>query len=382
MKEPRLLSAGPPAGPPIPLRLDFFEQQGGQEKTEKATPKKRQKARDEGQVAKSQEVSTAAMLIGGFSALLLFGGFIMQSILDLVTYSFGLVSVLREDFNTTYIARHVAWGFGRILLIAMPIMFVTAVAGVIVNAFQVGWNPTTKPLRPKFSKLNPIKGFKKIFGLQALVNFAKSMLKLTLVGVVVYVIITGESEMLVQLFDIPFGDAVGYIAALMIRIGITIGVLYVFIALFDWSYTKWKHEKDIKMSKQEVKEEWKQMEGNPQVKGKIRQKMREISMRRMMQGLPQADVIITNPTHYAVALKYDMFGMGGAPVLVAKGVDFMAKRIREAGAEHEIPIVENPPLARAIYDGVELEQEIPPELYVAVAEIMAYEFKLKNKVVA
>ena len=366
----------------VPLRLDFFEQQGGQEKTEKATPKKRKKARDEGQVAKSQEVSTATQLIVGFSALFIFGGLILSNILDLITHGFGLISVLQADFNPVYIAQHVAWGFGRIILIALPVFFFVVLASVIVNLFQVGWNPTHKPLKPKFSKLNPIKGFKKIFGLQALVNFAKSMLKLVLVGVVVYVIISGEAGMLAALFDVSFTEAVSYIAGLMIRIGITIGVLYIFIALFDWAYTKWKHEKDIRMSKHEVKEEWKQMEGNPLIKGKIRQKMREVSMRRMMQGLPQADVIITNPTHYAVALKYDMFAMGGAPVLVAKGVDFMAKRIREAGIEHDIPIVENPPLARAIYDDVDLEQEIPEELYVAVAEIMAYVFKLKNRVAA
>ena len=376
------LMAGRKTSGLVPLRLDFFEQQGAQEKTEKATPKKRKKARDEGQVAKSQEVSTAAMLIVGFSALFIFGGLILGMLLDLLSHAFSLVPVLREDFNTVYIARHVAWGFGRIILIALPIFFVTALVSVIINIFQVGWNPTLKPLRPKFSKLNPIKGFKKIFGLQALVNFAKSMLKLILVGVVVYVILMGEANIIPALFDVPFSDAIGYIAALLIRIGITIGVLYVFIAIFDWSYMKWKHEKDLKMSKQEVKDEWKQMEGNPQIKGKIRQKMREVSMRRMMQGLPQADVIITNPTHYAVALKYDMLGLGGAPVLIAKGVDFMAKRIRETAIEYDIPIVENPPLARALYDDVDLEQEIPEELYVAVAEIMAYVFKLKNRVVA
>ena len=374
------LMAGRKANNLIPLRLDFFE--GGQEKTEKATPKKRQKARDEGQVAKSQEVSTAAMLIFGFSALSIFGGMIMGMLLDLLNYGFGLVSVLREDFTQEHIARHVAWGFGRIILIALPIFFITLLVGIIINIWQVGWNPTLKPLRPKFSKLNPIKGFKKIFGLQALVNFAKSLLKLILIGSVVYVLIMNEVDVIPALFDVPFGDALSFIAALMIRVGITIGVLFIFIAILDMAYTKWKHEKDLRMSKHEVKEEWKQMEGNPQIKGKIRQKMREASMRRMMQGLPQADVIITNPTHYAVALKYDMFGLGGAPVLIAKGVDFLAKRIREVAIEHDIPIVENPPLARAIYDDVELEQEIPEELYVAVAEIMAYVFKLKNRSVA
>ena len=365
----------------VPFRLDFFQDGNqAQEKTEKATPKKRQKARDEGQVAKSQEVSTAAMLIVGFSALAIFSGLLLTGILNMFDYAFSFLTDLQNDFDPVFMANLVAWGLGRIILVALPIFFVTTLISVIMNVLQVGWNPTLKPLKPKFSKLNPIKGFKKIFGLQALVNFAKSLLKLTLVGIVVFVIISGEANMIPTLFDVPFGEAISYIGALLIRIGITIGVLYIFIALFDWAYTKWKHEKDIKMSKQEVKEEWKQQEGNPQIKQKIRQKMREVSMRRMMQGLPEADVIITNPTHYAVALKYDMFGLGGAPRLVAKGVDFLAKRIREVGIEHEIPIVENAPLARAIYDDVDLEQEIPEELYVAVAEIMAYVFKLKNRV--
>ena len=363
----------------VPFRLDFF-QESAQEKTEKATPKKRQKARDEGQVAKSQEVSTAAMLIIGFSALAIFSGLLLTGVANMFDHAFSFITDLQDDFNPAFMTGLVAWGLGRIILIALPIFLITTLVSVAMNLLQVGWNPTLKPLKPKFSKLNPIKGFKKIFGLQALVNFAKSLLKLTLVGIVVFVIISGEANMIPTLFDVSFGEAISYIGALLIRIGITIGVLYIFIALFDWAYTKWKHEKDIKMSKQEVKEEWKQQEGHPQVKQKIRQKMREVSMRRMMQGLPEADVIITNPTHYAVALKYDMFGLSGAPRLVAKGVDFMAKRIREVGLEHDIPIVENPPLARAIYDDVDLEQEIPEELYVAVAEIMAYVFKLKNRI--
>ena len=364
---------------PIPFRLDFF-QEGAQEKTEKATPKKRQKARDEGQVAKSQEVSTAAMLIIGFSALAIFSGVLLTGIVNMFDYAFSFLTDLQNDFNPVFMANLVAWGLSRIIMIVLPIFMITTLISVIMNLLQVGWNPTVKPLKPKFSKLNPIKGFKKIFGLQALVNFAKSLLKLTLVGIVVFVIISGEANMIPTLFDVSFGEAIAYIGALLIRIGITIGILYIFIALFDWAYTKWKHEKDIKMSKHEVKEEWKQQEGHPQIKQKIRQKMREVSMRRMMQGLPEADVIITNPTHYAVALKYDMFGLGGAPRLVAKGVDFMAKRIREVAVEHDIPIVENAPLARAIYDDVDLDQEIPEELYVAVAEIMAYVFKLKNRV--
>ena len=361
------------------LNLRFFESSSG-EKTEKATPKKRQKARDEGQVAKSQEVSTAAMLIAGFFALSLFASSILNGILNMFRFNGFLFNPdMVNSFNHVDIARHIAWGLLQVILISLPMFVVTLVIGLALNFLQVGWNPTAKPMKPKFSKLNPIKGFKRIVSMQSLVNFVKSMLKLGAVTAVVYVILVSEMNTIPTILVMPLVEVMAFIGNMVIGIGISIGILYIFIALFDYSFMKWKHEKDIKMTKHEVKEEWKQAEGNPQVKQKIKQKMREVSMRRMMQNVPQADVIITNPTHYAVALKYDMMGMGGAPVLVGKGVDFMAQRIRESGIENDIPIVENPPLARAIYADVDIDQEIPEELYVAVAEIMAYVFKLKNK---
>jgi flagellar biosynthetic protein FlhB len=363
----------------IRLNLSFFNDTG--EKTEKATPKKRKKARDEGQVAKSQEASTAAMLIFGFFSLSFFAGLMLNGILDLFTYHGYFFSPnMLDSLNRHDTARHVAWLLFRIIMISLPMFMVMLVVGLVVNLRQVGWNPTLKPLRPKFSKLNPLKGFKRIFSLQSLVNFVKSMLKLMFVGAVVYYVLASEINVIPMFLDMQFLEAVRYIGDLVITLGISIGVLFILIAVLDYGYTRWKHEKDIKMTKHEVKEEWKQAEGNPQVKAKIKQKMREVSMRRMMKNVPNADVIITNPTHYAVALKYDMKGVGGAPILVGKGVDFLAKRIRETAIENDIPIVENPPLARAIYADVEVDQEIPEELYVAVAEIMAYVFKLKGKV--
>ena len=365
----------------IPLNLSFFDQGGGGgEKTEKATPKKREKARDEGQVAKSQEVTTAAMLIIGFFSLSIFAGGILQGIMALFAFNedFFRIEVLGA-FNNVDIARHVAWGFGQILLIAAPMLFIGLLVGLALNFWQVGWHVTTKPMKPKFSKLNPLKGFKRIISMQSIVNLVKSLLKLLAVGVVVYIVLISEIQNIPMFLNMAFVDVTAYIGSLVISLGLSIGLLYIFIAIFDFAYTKWKHEKDIKMSKHEVKEEHKQMEGNPQIKGKIRQKMREISMRRMMQNVPQADVVITNPTHYAVALKYDMQGKKGAPVLLGKGVDFLAKRIRDTAKENDIPIIENPPLARAIYADVEVDQEIPEELYVAVAEIMAHVFRIRNR---
>ncbi|MCL2456091.1 MAG: flagellar biosynthesis protein FlhB [Defluviitaleaceae bacterium] len=364
---------------PIRLNLQFFNDTG--EKTEKATPKKRKKARNEGQVAKSQEVTTAANLIFGFFALSFFAVLMLNGIIDLFTFHTNFFSPnMLDTLDLNDIAFHIAWMLFRIILISLPMFLVMLVVGVVVNLRQVGWNPTMKPMRPKFSKLNPLKGFKRIFSIQSIVNFVKSMLKLIFVGMVVYYVLASEIKFIPLILDMQFVEAVRYIGNLVVTLGISIGVLFILIAVLDYAYTHWKHEKDIKMTKHEVKEEWKQAEGNPQIKAKIKQKMREVSMRRMMKNVPNADVIITNPTHYAVALKYDMDGMGGAPLLVGKGVDFLAKRIRETALEHDIPIVENPPLARAIYSDVEIDQEIPEELYVAVAEIMAYVFKLKGRV--
>jgi flagellar biosynthetic protein FlhB len=361
------------------LNLRFFDDSSS-EKTEKATAKKRQKTRDEGQVAKSQEVSTAAMLLTGFFSLSIFAPGILSGIRNIFISNGDLFTPdMADTFNSVDMIRYVAFGLGRVILIALPMMLVGLVSGVIMNVLQVGWHPTMKPMKPKFSKLNPLKGFKRIFSLQSVVNLVKSLLKLGAVSTVVYLVLASEINTIPAILNMQLMETVGYIGSLIISLGLSIGAMFILVALFDFAYTKWKHEKDIRMTKHEVKEEWKQMEGNPQIKSKIRQKMREVSMRRMMQNVPNADVIITNPTHYAVALKYDMLGLGGAPVLIGKGVDFMAKRIREAAIENDIPIIENPPLARTLYSKVEIDQEIPEELYVAVAEIMAYVFKLKGR---
>jgi flagellar biosynthetic protein FlhB len=366
----------------IPLNLRFFADSGGSEKTEKATPKKKQKAREEGQVAKSQEVSTAIMLLAGFAALRMFAGTIADGVIGLFDRHLQMIPAGPEQIiEQVSLARHVAWVFGQILLMCAPIFLVALMVGLITNIVQVGWKVTSKPLMPKMSKLNPLKGFKKIVSLQSLMNLLKSLLKLAVIGTVVYIMLRGAiEETLPVLLGMEPGLATVTIGTLVVNMGMAVGALYLFVAALDYGFTRWKHAKDLRMTKHEVKEEYKQMEGNPQIKSKIRQKMREVSMRRMMQGVPKADVIITNPTHYAVALKYDLLGPISAPILVAKGVDFMARRIREVGIEHGVTIVENPPLARAIYNDVEVDKEIPEELYVAVAEIMAYVFQLKNRV--
>ena len=221
--------------------------------------------------------------------------------------------------------------------------------------------------------------FKKIFSMQSVVNLIKSLAKLGVVGLVVFFIIRARIGDIPAMLDMSIMSAAGLIGNMVIDMGLAVGALFILVAIADYAYTKYAHIKKLKMTKQEVKDEYKQMEGDPQIKGKIRQKMREASMRRMMQNVPEADVVITNPTHYAVALRYNNM-TDKAPVVVAKGMDFQAKRIREKAQEHDVMIVENPPLARAIYADVEVGEEIPFEMWEAVVEILAYVFKLKNRV--
>jgi flagellar biosynthetic protein FlhB len=361
----------------LKMNLSFFADDGTGEKTEAATPRKKQKAREEGQVAKSQEVGTAFMLIAGFVALRFFGMYMYTNLTALFSYFFALIANPLDVMNRETIYHVMATMFIRVLFIVAPMLAVAFVVGFITNLIQVGWHPTMKPLTPKLSKLNPIKGFKKIFSTRSLAELAKSLLKLTVVIIVVYNTVRGEIESLAMFMGLEMIQAILYIANLIARVGINVGALYLFIALFDVIYQRSKHAKDLRMSKYELKQEYKDIEGNPLIKSKIRQKMREASMRRMMQDVPGADVVITNPTHFAVALSYKP-EEGTAPKVVAKGVDFLALKIKDIAKLNNVTIVENKPLARTLYATVDIGKEIPPELYATVAEVLAYVYKLKN----
>ncbi len=361
----------------IPLNIHFFD---GEEKTEKATGKKRTDTRKEGQVAKSPEVTTAIMLIIGFASLGMFSGYMMKKLTEIFMYNNAMQREYLEIFEPVFLADYVSYIFGQVFMIVLPIFAVAMIVGFVTNIVQVGWLVTTKPLMPKFSKLNPISGFKRMFSLKAVVELFKSVLKFGLILYIVYSVIKDYIDYLPIVFQFSVAQIMQFGGSIIVKLGVTVGAVYLFIAGLDYAYTKYKHEKDIRMSKQEIKEEYKNIEGNPLIKGQIRQKMREASMRRMMQDLPQADVIITNPTHYAVAIKYEK-DSGKAPIVVAKGVDFLAKKIREVATENEIEIVEDKPLARTLYANVDIGKEIPPELYKAVAEILAYVYKIKDKLV-
>ena len=267
----------------------------------------------------------------------------------------------------------------EILIIVAPIFLIGFLIAFVVDVAQVKWKPTLDPLKPKFSKLNPLKGFKKIFSVNALVELVKSIAKIGLILYICYGFLKDKWPILLNLYDVTLMQALQIAASTVTDLGIRIALFYMFIAFADFAYQKIKFKNDMKMTKQEVKEEYKQQEGDPQIKGKIRQKMRESSMRRMMQELPQADVVITNPTHYAVAIKYDP-DVADAPVVIAKGEDYLAARIREAARENNIEIVENKPLARMLYANVDIGQQVPPELYQAVAEVLAFVYQLQGRI--
>lgn len=365
----------------LSIRLQFFAAEGpGGEKTEEATTKKLEDARKEGQVAKSQELTTALGLMGLFLALKIFVGTIGNDFLSLFHKSYATIStIVMEGFELNTVGVLFQEYMLEVLLIALPVFAIAFVIAFVGNVAQVKWKVTGKPLMPKLSKINPISGFKKIFSLDKVMELIKSILKIVIIIVMAYSMMkdkVGELQLLYQLGNLQ--SAVMLIGDEIINLGIKISAFFLVVGFADLIYQKLKFKKDMRMTKQEIKDEFKQTEGDPQVKGKIKQRMREASQRRMMQRLPEADVVITNPTHFACAIKYDK-DVSSAPVLIAKGADYVAAKIREAAKEHDIPIVENKPLARMLYYNVELEQEIPAELYQMTAEVLAYVYGLKNK---
>lgn len=267
----------------------------------------------------------------------------------------------------------------RLLIILLPVLLIGFAVAFVSDLFQVKWRPTSKPLQPKFSKLNPLNGIKKIFSAQSLVELVKSVAKILLIALVTYSYIKNKIGLLYALYDMSMMQAVNLIGETVIELGIRISAIYMIIAGADFMYQKYKFKNDMKMTKQEVKEEYKNAEGDPEIKGKIKARMREASQRRMMQAIPKADVVITNPTHYAVAIRYDT-EVAPAPIVVAKGSDYLAQKIKQIARENNVEIVEDKPLARMLFANVDVDKQIPPELYQAVAEILAMVYHAQGKV--
>ena len=345
----------------------------GGEKTEEPTAKKRADARKKGQVGRSQELNTAFVLLVGFFSLKLLWDSIYLSIATYTTYVF---SNLNQTVDTENIIRIF---IGIIIVLAktaFPIMLFIMVIGLAINFFQVGLNFSAESIEFKLDKLNPINGFGRIFSKRALVELAKSFFKIIVIGFFLYRFIHEQILAMPQFMFFDLTTSLALVAEIIFQMAfIVIGVIMI-MAFCDYGYQRWQTTQDLKMTKQEVKDEMKQTEGDPQIKGKIRQKQRQMAMARMMKEVPKADVIITNPTHYAVALSYEQ-GMV-APTVVAKGQDLVAQRIKEIGRDARVPIIENKPLARTLYAAVQVGDAVPHELYQAVAEVLAYVYRLKH----
>ncbi len=348
----------------------------GQEKTESATDKRREEARKKGQVPKSREVVSVAVLMGALAILNYSGGRMFDGLSDVMRETFmdaATFQVSRETVHTMFMSLSY-----KMLVILAPLVATVAVLGIVSNVAQFGFLFSTESLSPNFSKIDPVSGLKRIFSRQSAVELLKSILKIGLVGIIAFYTVKREFYGLPSLIDMDVRGILAYGGGISFRILLNTGMAILVLAALDYAFQRWDYEKGLRMTKDEVKEEAKQSEGNPQIKSRIRSLQREASRRRMMEAVPKADVVVTNPTHIAVAIRYDA-GKGGAPVVVAKGAGFIAEKIKELARENRVPVMENKPLARAIFKMVNIGKEIPSDLYQAVAEILAYVYKLKNK---
>ncbi|CDC93502.1 putative uncharacterized protein [Roseburia sp. CAG:380] len=361
------------------LQLFAKEGQDG-EKTEEPTAKKLEDARKKGQVMRSTEVVTAATLLAFFFMLKIFVGFIGNRFMTSFRQTIGFISDYTSEPFTLNTARTIIRGsFWNIIVAAFPIMIVGLVVTIVAIVFQVKWKVTAEPLKPKFDKFNPVTGMKRLFSKDKIMDLFKSIAKVVILAYVVYSYLKNQWPLIYKMYSYTLPQAIAVIGDTVINVGIRISALFAVIAMFDLFYQKWKYHQDMMMSKQEVKDEYKNSEGDPKVKSQQKQRMQQASQRRMMQDLPNADVVITNPTHLAVAIKYDK-DTNEAPVVVAKGADYLAQKIKDRARENAIEIVENKPLARMLYHNVEIGTEIPPELYQMVAEVLAYVYSLTGRV--
>ena len=365
----------------LEFNLQFFAE--GADKTEEPIQKKLDDARKEGQVAKSKEIGNCLGLFVFFLVLRFMAGSISNKFIDLFGTVYGSMHSVTVYPAGEMPVRAVDILFRNslltILIIVAPMMIIGYVVAFLGDLVQVRWKPTAKPLQPKLSKINPLKGLKRIFSMNSVVELIKSILKIGLAIPIIYFYIRDKVGLIYSLYEMPLIQAIVLIGTTIIDLGIRVSAVYIIIAAADFGYQKWKFHKDMMMSKQEVKDEYKNSEGDPQIKGKIKRKMMEASRRRMMQKLPEADVVITNPTHYAVAIKYEP-AERDAPYVIAKGEAYLAQKIKEVAKEHGVEIVENKPVARALYHNVEIGESVPPELYQAVAEILAFVYHLQGRI--
>lgn len=350
----------------------------GESKTEKATDKKRRDERKKGNIFLSKDIITLVSLLGMFFVMKLYfpqmyvG--IKKYLIDYINYTAeksditnDVVSKLSIDFVMAFVKT------------AMPLLITSCLLVIVSTVFQTRLLFSTESLKPKFSRLSPIQGIKRIFSVRSIVEVLKGIIKISIFFVILYNFVEKHIIDFSRLMSVDLMSACAFILDIIIDMVINIGIAFTAVSVLDYFYQWWEYERQMKMSKEEVKEEYKQLEGDPKVKGKIKETQRKMAMSRMMQAVPTADVVVKNPTHFAVALKYDM-NKGNAPIVVAKGQDEVALRIIKVAEENGVYVVENRPLARALYSSVELNQEISADYYGAIAEILVYVYKLKKKV--
>ena len=350
-------------------------EQNGQEKTEQPTSKRRRDARKEGNVFQSREICTVVILFGVFWMIRILFPFIYTQVRQYFNWIMDAVAGEPESFLTYQLFLVTVL---TALKCALPLLLAAFLLGVLSHGVQTRFNVAFKALRPKFSKLNPLKGIKKLFSLKNLMELLKSLIKIGLLLLLLYNILTADLAQIGRMIGLPVMNSAVLTLNMVFDLVMKVCLAFTVVAFFDFLFQRWQYEKDLKMTKQEVKDEFKQTEGNPEIKGRIRRIQRQMAMSRMMQKVPEADVIIRNPTHFAVAIKYDP-EKNAAPVVLAKGQDELALRIVRTGEEHGVHVIENRPLARALYASCELDREIPAEFYGAVAEVLVYIYRVSNR---
>ncbi len=346
-----------------------------EEKTEQPTPRKKEEAKKKGEVAKSRELPSVAVIVAGMLALTFFGGYMFNYLQIIVQESYALI-----EFNELEISDFLTLANRMVeifILIMAPVFAAILIAAVFSNIMQVGVLFTPEAVTPKLSKLDPIKGLGRLFSKQAFMELFKCLLKLAIVGGVAFLTVKSQMKDLPLLGHMEVSSIILYILKTIFKILIRCTLAMIFLVIIDYAFQKWETNKKLKMSKKELKEEHKRTEGDPIVKSRIRSIQTQMARKRMMQEVPDADVVITNPTHIAVALKYENETMN-APKLIAKGAEKIAEKIRELAEENDVPVVENRELARSLYSLVETGREIPAALYQAVAEVLAYIYRLKG----
>lgn len=347
------------------------------EKTEAPTSKRRQEARQDGNVPRSNDLTAAVALLLAIVLLYLFSRHMFSALGDLVKST--LTSAHAENpTRPTDVSAIVQYSIIQMTYAVGPIILLVMVAGTLATMGQVGFLLTGKPLQPKFNRLSPISGVKRLMDMRALMRLVMSILKISAIVVLAEFVVQSDVPRILRLAELDLRPAFAQAALIVFWLGVKLAILLLVIAIIDYSFQKWKHEQDLLMSKQEVREEMKSMDGDPLVKQRRARVARQLALQRVGQAVPNADVIVTNPTHFSIALKYDPETMR-APKVVAKGADFLAMRIRQLAIANGVPIVERKTLARALYSGVEVGQEVPPDYYNAVAEILAYVYRVGKK---